>query len=75
MWDTVVTHFEGTNEVKIWKINALTQEFELFHMLDGETIANMQQRFVKITNKLHGLVKLVISHILNYLINLIRAFA
>ncbi|KAK2396415.1 gag-protease polyprotein [Trifolium repens] len=54
MWDTLVTHFEGTNEVKISKINTLTQEFELFHMQDGETIADMQQRFVKITNKLHG---------------------
>ncbi|WJX78113.1 hypothetical protein P8452_61367 [Trifolium repens] len=51
MWDTLVTHFEGTNEVKISKINTLTQEFELFHMQDGETIADMQQRFVKITNK------------------------
>ncbi|KAK2435416.1 gag-protease polyprotein [Trifolium repens] len=57
MWDTLVTHFEGTNEVKISKINNLTQEFELFHMQDGETIADMQQRFVKITNKLHGLGK------------------
>ncbi|KAK2390489.1 putative mitochondrial protein [Trifolium repens] len=57
MWDTLVTHFEGTNEVKISKINTLTQEFELFHMQDGETIADMQQRFVKITNKLHGLGK------------------
>ncbi|KAK2364610.1 cysteine-rich RECEPTOR kinase [Trifolium repens] len=57
MWDTLVTHLEGTNEVKISKINTLTQEFELFHMQDGETIADMQQRFVKITNKLHGLGK------------------
>jgi hypothetical protein len=57
MWDTLVTHVEGTNEVKISKINTLTQEFELFHMQDGETIAEMQQRFVKITNKLHGLGK------------------
>ncbi|KAK2356902.1 gag-protease polyprotein [Trifolium repens] len=57
MWDTLVTNFEGTNEVKISKINTLTQEFELFHMQDGETIADMQQRFVKITNKLHGLGK------------------
>ncbi|KAK2354182.1 gag-protease polyprotein [Trifolium repens] len=57
MWDTLVTHFEGTNDVKISKINTLTQEFELFHMLDGETIEDMQQRFIKITNKLHGLGK------------------
>ncbi|KAK2403332.1 gag-protease polyprotein [Trifolium repens] len=57
MWDTLVTHFEGTNDVKISKINTLTQEFELFYMLDGETIEDMQQRFIKITNKLHGLGK------------------
>ncbi|KAK2402924.1 gag-protease polyprotein [Trifolium repens] len=57
MWDTLVTHFEGTNDVKISKINTLTQEFELFHMLDGESIEDMQQRFIKITNKLHGLGK------------------
>ncbi|KAK2421404.1 gag-protease polyprotein [Trifolium repens] len=57
MWDTLITHFEGTNDVKISKINTLTQEFELFHMLDGETIEDMQQRFIKITNKLHGLGK------------------
>ncbi|KAK2445046.1 gag-protease polyprotein [Trifolium repens] len=57
MWDTLVTHFDGTNDVKISKINTLTQEFKLFHMLDGETIEDMQQRFIKITNKLHGLGK------------------
>ncbi|KAK2422441.1 gag-protease polyprotein [Trifolium repens] len=57
MWDTLVTHFEGTNDVKISKINTLTQEFELFHMLDGESIEDMQQRFIKITNKLQGLGK------------------
>ncbi|KAK2444047.1 gag-protease polyprotein [Trifolium repens] len=62
MWDTLVTHFEGTNDVKISKINTLTQEFELFHMLDGETIEDMQQRFIKITNKLHGLGKPITNH-------------
>ncbi|KAK2422340.1 gag-protease polyprotein [Trifolium repens] len=61
MWDTLVTHFEGTNDVKISKINTLTQEFELFHMLYGESIEDMQQRFIKITNKLHGLGKPIIN--------------
>jgi hypothetical protein len=55
MWDTLITHFEGINEVKQSKINTLTQEFELFRMKDGETIGQMQQRFIKITHKLHGL--------------------
>jgi hypothetical protein len=37
-----ITH-EGTNDVKLARINTLTQEFDLFHMEDGETIADMQK--------------------------------
>ena len=41
MWDSLQITHEGTNDVKLARINTLTQEFDLFHMEDGETIADM----------------------------------
>ncbi|MCH96094.1 hypothetical protein A2U01_0017077 [Trifolium medium] len=55
IWDTLDVTFEGTNDVKQSKTNALTQEFELFRMKDGETIADMQKRIIYLINRLHGL--------------------
>lgn len=41
---------EEINEVKKARINTLNQEFELFHVKHGETIADMQKRFTHLIN-------------------------
>src|SRR3954467_8304350 len=55
MWDALQVAHEGTNDVKLARINTLTQEFDLFHMKQSETIADMQKRFSHIINRLHTL--------------------
>src|SRR3954464_4266823 len=45
MWDALQVAHEGTNDVKLARMNTLTKEFDLFHMKQGETIADMQKRF------------------------------
>jgi len=49
-----VTH-EGTNDVKRARKHALIQEYELFKMKQGESIADVQKRFIHIVNHLMGL--------------------
>ena len=44
MWDTLEVTHEGTNEVKRARKNILIQEYEMFRMLKGETIAEVQKR-------------------------------
>ena len=51
-----VTH-EGTNDVKRAKKHALIQEYQLFKMQQGETIADVQKWFTHIVNHLIGLGK------------------
>ena len=46
-----VTH-DGTTQVKKTKINILLHDYELFIMQDGESITNMLDRFLEITNGL-----------------------
>ena len=55
MWDALEVSHEGTNEVKQARINTLNQEFELFRMKHGETIADMQKRFTQLINRLNAL--------------------
>ena len=59
MWETLQVAHEGTNEVKQARINTLTQEFELFRMKNGETIAEMQKRFSHLINRLNLLGNLI----------------
>ena len=56
MWDTLEVTHEGTNEVKRRK-RTLIQEYEMFKMLKGETIAQVQKRFTHIINHLMSLEK------------------
>ena len=51
-----VTH-EGTNKVKESKISVLVHKFELFKMMENETISEMITRFTDITNSLTSLGK------------------
>ena len=62
MWDTLEVTHEGTNEVKRVMKHTLIQEYEMFRMLKGETIAEVQKRFTHIINhekKVHYLVDIV----------------
>jgi len=51
-----VTH-EGTNDVKRARKHVLIQEYELFRMQPGESIADVQKRFTHIVNYLIRLGK------------------
>jgi len=51
-----VTH-EGTNDVKRARKHVLIQEYELFKMKQGESITDVQKRFIHIVNHLMGLGK------------------
>ena len=57
MWDTLEVTHEGTNEVKRARKHALIQEYEMFRMLKGETIFEVQKRFTYIINHLMSLDK------------------
>jgi len=45
-----VTH-EGTNDVMRARTHTLIQEYEMFRMLKGESIAEVQKRFTHIINE------------------------
>ena len=63
MWDALQVTHKGTNDVKLSRINTLTQEFDLFRMEQGETIADMQKRFSHIMNRLHTLGHVVANFV------------
>ncbi|XP_061347377.1 uncharacterized protein LOC133292880 [Gastrolobium bilobum] len=55
MWLILETTHEGTSEVKRSKQNALSREFELFEMYEGESIFDMQKRFMHIVTSMNAL--------------------
>ena len=57
MWEVFEVTHEGTNDVKRARKHALIQEYELFKMKQGESIADVQKRFTHIVNHLIGLGK------------------
>jgi len=57
MWDILEVTHEGTIEVKRARKHALIQEYELFRMQQGESIADVQKRFTHIVNHLIGFRK------------------
>ncbi|XP_058763525.1 uncharacterized protein LOC131636971 [Vicia villosa] len=65
IWDTLVETHEGTAEVKRSRLNTLSQEYELFRMKPGETILDLQKRFVHLTNHLKALGKTLTAEELN----------
>ncbi|XP_068475267.1 uncharacterized protein [Phaseolus vulgaris] len=52
MFDTLEVTHEGTNDVKRARKYTLIQEYEMFRMLKGESIADVQKRFTHIVNHL-----------------------
>ena len=63
MWDALEIAHEGTTEVKQSHINTLNQEFELFRMKQGESVSDMQKRFVHLVSRLNALGKPVSNEI------------
>jgi len=57
MWDTLEVTHEGTNDVKRARKHALIQEYEMFRMLKGDSIAEVQKGFTHIINHLMSLGK------------------
>jgi len=57
MWDTIEVTREGTNDVKRARKHTLIQEYEMFKMLKGELIVEVQKRFTHIINHLMSLGK------------------
>ena len=55
MWDTLEVTHEGTNDVKRARKHTRIQEYEMFRMLKGESIAEVQKRFTHIINHLMSL--------------------
>ncbi|XP_068486447.1 uncharacterized protein [Phaseolus vulgaris] len=58
MWDILKVTHEGTTKVKRARKHALIQEYEMFRILKGETILDVQKRFTHIVNHLIGLDKI-----------------
>ncbi|WCJ31463.1 hypothetical protein M5689_012956 [Euphorbia peplus] len=57
IWNKLEVTYEGTGKVKQSKINQLMRDYELFEMLDKESISSMNFRFTKIVNDLKSLGK------------------
>jgi len=57
MWEVLEVTHEGTNDVKRARKHALIQEYVLFKMQQGESIADVQKRFTHIVNHLMSLGK------------------
>jgi len=58
MWHILEVTHEGTTDVKRARKHALIQEYEMFRMQKGETIADVQKRFTHIVNHLISLGKI-----------------
>ncbi|XP_068464078.1 uncharacterized protein [Phaseolus vulgaris] len=58
MWDILEVTHEGTTDVKRARKHALTKKYEVFNMLKGETISDVQKRFRHRVNHLISLGKI-----------------
>ncbi|VFQ94249.1 unnamed protein product [Cuscuta campestris] len=64
MWNKLEVTYEGTSQVKDSKIDLLTHEYELFMMMENETIDGMFKRFSTIVSTLDTLGKQYEDHVL-----------
>ncbi|XP_070006052.1 uncharacterized protein [Nicotiana sylvestris] len=55
IYEALQTAYEGTTQVKQFKIDMLTTEYELFEMKEDEYIQDMHTRFISNINELHSL--------------------
>jgi len=65
MWDTLKVTHERTNDMKRARKHAFIQEYEMFRMQKGETIAEVQKRFTHIVIQLMNLGKMFENEELN----------
>jgi len=65
MWDTLEVTHERTNDVKRARKHTLIQEYEMFRMLKGESIADVQKQFTHFFNHLTSLGKVFHKEELN----------
>jgi len=70
MWDILEVTYEATTDVKRARKHALIQEYEMFRMLKGETISDVQKRFTHIVNNLINFGKIFEREELN--INILK---
>ncbi|XP_015079497.1 uncharacterized protein LOC107023343 [Solanum pennellii] len=59
IWETLQTAHEETTLVKKSKIDNLNRQYELFRMMDGETIQDMHTRFTSIINEIYSLGEVI----------------
>ncbi|XP_049391431.1 uncharacterized protein LOC125855769 [Solanum stenotomum] len=59
IWETLHTAHEGTTQVKKSKIDNLNRQYELFRMMEGETIQDMHTRFTAIINEIYSLGEVI----------------
>lgn len=52
MWEKLTLVCEGTEAIKANKLSVVTQKFETFRMKEGESIDEMDCRFMAIINEL-----------------------
>ncbi|VFR01352.1 unnamed protein product [Cuscuta campestris] len=64
MWNKLEVTYEGTSQVKDSKIDLLTHEYELFMMMENETIDGMFESFSTIVSNLDTLGKHYEDHVL-----------
>ena len=57
IWDKLEVTYEGTSRVKESKINLLVTQYEVFKMVESESINEMYSRFTNIINSLKALGK------------------
>ena len=57
IWDRLQVLHEGIDQVKETKISILVHQYEMFKMLEHESIDEMATRFMHIINQLKALVK------------------
>lgn len=57
MWDDLQVSYEGAQDIKQYKINNSTKEYELFYFEPREFVSSMHMRFSHIINKLENLGK------------------
>jgi len=55
VWNNLIITHEGTSQVKWSKIDLLRSQYEIFYMLDNESIDEILTYFTKITNGLSSL--------------------
>lgn len=68
IWDTLEITHERTKEVKRYRLATPSKKYEIFRMLPGEWILDMQKRFTHLTNHLTALEKTLTNNNLNLMI-------